>query len=143
MAKVFGIVVVGLFFTLLLGGCQTTEVATKEKPKEEYCGLSPTMHRDGMHTILMKANDDISFRDLSEIDHLVFLNSYNKTPPPSDIKADRIRFYYKLGSRQIFMVMTNSTCVSQAGPLTVYQAEAWLQGFVLDPSKFTESETKI
>ena len=143
MARVFGIIVVGLVISLFLVSCKTTEVVSKEKPTKKYCGPSPTMHRDGMHTVLMKANDDISFRDLSEIDHLVFLNSYNKTPPPSDIKADRIRFYYKLGSRQIFMVMTNSTCVSQAGPLTVYQAEAWLQGFVLDPSKFTESETKI
>ena len=127
---------------LMLGACQTTETATKEKP-EKYCGPSPAMHRDGMHTILMKANEDISFRDLGEIDHLVFLNSYNKTPPPSEIKADRIRFYYKLGARQVFMVMTVRNCVSQAGPLSMFQAEAWLQGIVLDPSQFLDNETKI
>ena len=127
---------------LMLGACQTTEVATKERP-EKYCGPSPAMHRDGMHTILMKANEDISFRDLGEIDHLVFLNSYNKTPPPSEIKADRIRFYYKLGARQVFMVMTVRNCVSQAGPLSMFQAEAWLQGIVLDPSQFLDNETKI
>ena len=96
-----------------------------------------------MHTILMKSNEDISYRDLSEIDHLVFLNSYNKTPPPSDIKADRIRFYYKLGARQVFMVMTVRECVSQAGTLTMFQAEAWLQGVVLDPSQLLDNETKI
>jgi hypothetical protein len=101
------------------------------------------MHRDGMHTILMKANEDISYRDLGEIDHLVFLNSYNKTPPPSDIKADRIRFYYKLGARQVFMVMSVQNCVSQAGSVNVYQIEAWLQGIVLDPSQFLDNETKI
>ena len=91
----------------------------------------------------MKANEDISYRDLGEIDHLVFLNSYNKTPPPSDIKADRIRFYYKIGARQVFMVMTLQNCVSQAGPLSVFQVEAWLQGIVLDPSQFLNNETKI
>jgi hypothetical protein len=136
-----------LILGLLLGACQTTEMAKKEKPTEKptekYCGPSPAMHRDGMHTILMKANEDISYRDLGEIDHLVFLNSYNKTPPPSDIKADRIRFYYKLGERQVFMVMTIKNCVSQAGALSVFQAEAWLQGIVLDPSQFLDSETKI
>ena len=72
---------------LMLGACQTTEAVKTEKPTEKYCGPSTAMHRDGLHTILMKANEDISHRDLSEIDHLVFLNSYNKTPPPSDIKA--------------------------------------------------------
>ena len=131
-----------ILLALVLSACQTTEVAKEEKPTEKpiekYCGPSPAMHRDGMHTILMKANQDISYRDLGEIDHLVFLNSYNKTPPPSGIKADRIRFYYKLGSRQIFMVMTLQNCVSQAGPVNVYQAEAWLQGFVLDPSQFQD-----
>ena len=136
-----------IFLALVLGACQTTEVAKEEKPTEKqtekYCGPSPAMHRDGMHTILMEANDDISFRDLGEIDHLVFLNSYNKTPPPSDIKADRIRFYYKLGARQVFMVMSVQNCVSQAGALSVFQAEAWLQGIVLDPSQFLDSETKI
>tara|TARA_R100000808_G_scaffold24744_1_gene57998 strand:+ start:2475 stop:2903 length:429 start_codon:yes stop_codon:yes gene_type:complete len=136
-----------LILGLLLGACQTTEVAKEEKPTEkpteQYCGPSPAMHKDGMHTILMKANEDISYRDLSEIDHLVFLNSYNKTPPPSDIKADRIRFYYKLGARQVFMVMSVQDCVSQAGPLGMSQAEAWLQGIVLDPSQFLDSETKI
>ena len=142
MAKVFGIIVVGLVTSLFLVSCKTTEVVSKEKP-EEYCGASPAMHRDGMHTILMKANEDISYRDLGEIDHLVFLNSYNKTPPPSDIKADRIRFYYKLGARQIFMVMTLQNCVSQAGPVNVYQIEAWTQGIVLDPSRFTEPKTGI
>lgn len=131
-----------LVLTLLLGACQTTETATEEKP-EEYCGPSPAMHKDGMHTILTKANEDISYRDLSEIDHLVFLNSYNKTPPPSEIKADRIRFYYKLGARQVFMVMSVQDCVSQAGALSVFQAEAWLQGIVLDPSQFLDNETKI
>ncbi len=131
-----------LVFSLMLGACQTTETATKEKP-EEYCGPSPAMHKAGMHTILMEANDDISFRDLGEIDHLVFLNSYNKTPPPSDTKADRIRFYYKLGARQIFMVMTVQDCVSRAGPVAIYQAEAWLQGIVLDPSQFLDDELKI
>ena len=136
-----------IFLALVLGACQTTEVAKEEKPTEKqtekYCGPSPAMHRDGMHTILMEANDDISFRDLGEIDHLVFLNSYNKTPPPSEIKADRIRFYYKLGARQVFMVMTIKNCVSQAGPVNVYQIEAWLQGIVLDPSQFLDNETKI
>ena len=132
-----------LIFTLLIGGCGTTEVATKEQPIEGYCGPSPTMHKEGIHAILMKANDDISYRDLGEADHLVFLSSYNKTPPPSDIKADRIRFYYKLGARQVFMVMTVRNCVSQAGALSIHQAEAWLQGIVLDPSQFTDSETKI
>jgi hypothetical protein len=136
-----------IFLALVLGACQTTEVAKEEKPiekpTEKYCGPSPAMHRDGMHTILMKANEDISYRDLGEIDHLVFLNSYNKTPPPSDIKADRIRFYYKLGARQVFMVMSVQDCVSQAGALSVFQAEAWLQGIVLDPSQFLDSETKI
>jgi len=136
-----------LILGLLLGACQTTEMAKKEKPiekpTEKYCGPSPAMHRDGMHTILMKANENISFRDLEERDHLVFLNSYNKTPPPSDIKADRIRFYYKLGARQVFMVMTVKNCVSQAGPLGMSQAEAWLQGIVLDPSQFLDSENKI
>ena len=132
-----------LILGLLLSACQTTEVAKKEKPTEKYCGPSPAMHRDGRHTILMKANENISFRDLEERDHLVFLNSYNKTPPPSDIKADRIRFYYKLGARQVFMVMTVKNCVSQAGPVNVYQIEAWTQGIVLDPSQFLDSETKI
>ena len=132
-----------LILGLLLSACQTTEVAKEEKPAEKYCGPSPAMHRDGMHTILMKANENISFRDLEERDHLVFLNSYNKTPPPSDIKADRIRFYYKLGARQVFMVMTVKNCVSQAGPVNVYQIEAWTQGIVLDPSQFLDSETKI
>ena len=142
MARVFGIIVVGLVILLFLVSCKTTEVVSKEKP-EEYCGPSPAMHKDGIHTILMKANEDISYRDLGEIDHLVFLNSYNKTPPPSDIKADRIRFYYKLGARQIFMVMTLQNCVSQAGPVNVYQIEAWTQGIVLDPSRFTEPKTGI
>ena len=142
MVKVFGIIVIGLVISLFLVGCQTTKVVSKETT-EKYCGPAPAMHKDGMHTILMKANEDISFRDLSEIDHLVFLNSYNKTQPPSDIKADRIRFYYKLGSRKIFMVLTVKDCVSQSGPVSVYQIEAWLQGIVLDPSKFIESETKI
>ena len=131
-----------LIFGLLLSACQTTEMAKEEKP-EKYCGPSPAMHKDGMHTILMRANEDISYRDLSETDHLVFLNSYNKTPPPSDIKADRIRFYYKLGARQVFMVMSIKNCVSQSGPLSVYQVEAWLQGIVLDPSQFLDNETKI
>ena len=132
-----------LILGLLLSACQTTEVSKEEKPTEKYCGPSPAMHKDGMHTILMKANEDISYRDLGEIDHLVFLNSYNKTPPPSDIKADRIRFYYKIGARQVFMVMTLQNCVSQAGPVNVYQIEAWLQGIVLDPSQFLDNETKI
>ena len=136
-----------LISSLMLGACQTTEAGKTEKPTEKppekYCGPSPAMHRDGLHTILMKANEDISFRDLEERDHLVFLNSYNKTPPPSDIKADRIRFYYKLGARQVFMVMTIKNCVSQAGPVNVYQIEAWTQGIVLDPSQFLDSETKI
>ena len=136
-----------LIFGLLLSACQTTEMAKEEKPTEKptekYCGPSPAMNKDGMHTILMKANEDISYRDLGEIDHLVFLNSYNKTPPPSDIKADRIRFYYKIGARQVFMVMTLQNCVSQAGPLSVFQVEAWLQGIVLDPSQFLNNETKI
>jgi hypothetical protein len=136
-----------LILGLLLSACQTTEMAKEEKPTEKptenYCGPSPAMHKDGMHAILMKANEDISFRDLNVTDRLVFLNSYNKTPPPSDIKADRIRFYYKLGARQIFMVMTMRGCVSQAGPVNVHQIEAWLQGIVLDPSQFLDNETKI
>ena len=132
-----------ILLALVLSACQTTEMAKEKEPTEKYCGPSPALHRDGMHTILMQANEDISYRDLGEIDHLVFLNSYNKPPPPSNIKADRIRFYYKLGARQIFMVMTLQNCVSQAGPVNVYQAEAWLQGIVLDPSQFLDSETKI
>jgi len=132
-----------LISSLMLGACQTTEAVKTKKPTEKYCGSSPTMHKEGLHTVLMEANKDLTFRDLGEIDHLVFLNSYNKTPPPSDIKADRIRFYYKLGARQVFMVMTVKNCVSQAGPVNVYQIEAWLQGIVLDPSQFLDNETKI
>ena len=132
-----------LILGLLLGACQTTEMAKKEKPIEKHCGSSPAMYKEGLHTVLMEANKDLTFRDLGEIDHLVFLNSYNKTPPPSDIKADRIRFYYKLGARQVFMVMTVKNCVSQAGPLSVFQVPAWLQGIVLDPSQFLDNETKI
>jgi hypothetical protein len=132
-----------LIFALLLSGCETTKEVVEEKPIEDYCGSSPAMYKKGLHTILMTENKELSFRDLGEQDLLIFLNSYNKTPPPSDIKADRIRFYYKLGARQLFMVMTSSNCVSQAGPVNVYQIEAWLQGIVLDPSKFVDSEASI
>ena len=128
---------------LMLVGCQTVEVAKEEKPAEQYCGPSAATYRDGLHTILMAANEDIYFRDLSETDHLVFLSSYNRTPPPSNIKADRIRFYYKLGARQVFMVMTMQNCVSQAGQLSVHQLEAWLQGIVIDPGQLLDKETKI
>ncbi len=127
----------------MLVGCQTVEVAKPEKPSEEYCGPSAATYRDGLHKILMTANEDIYFRDLSETDHLVFLSSYNKTPPPSNIKADRIRLYYKLGARQVFMVMTMQNCVSQAGQLSVHQLEAWLQGIVIDPRQLLDNETKI
>ena len=132
-----------LVSSVMLGACQTTEEVKTEKLVEKHCGSSPTMYKEGLHTVLMKANKDLTFRDLGETDHLVFLNSYNKTPPPSDIKADRIRFYYKIGARQVFMVMSVQNCVSQAGPLSVYQIEAWLQGIVLDPSQFLDNETKI
>ena len=128
---------------LMLVGCQTVEVAKEEKPAEEYCGPSAATYRDGLHKILMTANEDIYFRDLSETDHLVFLSSYNKTPPPSEVKADRIRFYYKLGARQVFMVMTMRACVSEAGQLSVHQLEAWLQGIVIDPGQLLDKETKI
>ena len=132
-----------LISVLLLSGCETTKEVVEEKPVKEFCGPSPAMYKEGLHTILMTKNKELSFRDLGEQDLLIFLSSYNKTPPPSDIKADRIRFYYKLGARQLFMVMTSSNCVSQAGPINVYQIEAWLQGIVLDPSKFVDSETNI
>ena len=132
-----------LIFGLLLSACQTTKMAKEEKPIEKHCGSSPIMYKEGLHTVLMQANKDLTFRDLGETDHLVFLNSYNKTPPPSNIKADRIRFYYKIGARQVFMVMSIKNCVAQSGPLSVFQVEAWLQGLVLDPSQFLDNETKI
>lgn len=132
-----------LLLMLSVSACQTADVIQEKKPVKEYCGTGPAMYQKGLHTILMTKNEDLSFRDLGERDQLIFLNAYNRTPPYSDIKADRIRFYYRLGARRLFMVMSTNSCVSQAGPVNVYQIEAWLQGFVLDPSRFTEPKTGI
>ena len=102
-----------LIFGLLLSACQTTKMAKEEKPIEKHCGSSPIMYKEGLHTVLMQANKDL------------------------------IRFYYIIGARQVFMVMSIKNCVAQSGPLSVFQVEAWLQGIVLDPSQFLDNETKI
>jgi|TARA_Y100000310_G_scaffold266549_1_gene278087 hypothetical protein len=127
-----------LILSLLLGACQTTEVV----PTKQSVDCSPSLIKsDSLHSILVSQNKNITWRELGEEDLNIFMSSFNKTSPPSDISADLVRFYYITGASHVYMLISLGKCVKQAGPMPLHMIETWLQGRSINTIK--KKEVKI
>lgn len=109
---------------IALTACQTT---TSEDSPCSLNGGRTVMH---LHNALKEKNRDLTWRNLSQHDQRIFITAFNKTPPPSQFKGDRVRFYYKPYASAVLMVISNEGCVSHAGYVPVHLIESWQQGIV-------------
>ena len=109
-----------------------------ELSAQKACGETPVHFRKYLHNVLVMANPNITWVDLSDEERARFLKAFNASPPTSNLDADNVRIYKKADTKTFFLAITKGLCVVTGHEVSAKLIAHWLKGKKIPTAKLPQ-----